>query len=271
MVKPVLSIITVNFNNNLGLQETLRSIQSQLFTDYEHIIIDASSTDGSAETIVKYAAETPHLSYWVSEPDKGVYDGMNKGIAHAKGEYIFFLNSGDFLFNGNVLDSIPFDGTNYICGNLRIVYSNTEYEDIIPPEEVDGLFLLKSFLPHPASFIHHSLFENQTYRTDYRIVSDWIHMVDNIVLKGCSYKHVNILISNFDSTGLSSTNGSIGLYERNRWIKENIPARIYASLMELDNLKNSILGSIIPMANEKKRRTQKRMKKAVLLLSKILK
>ncbi len=96
-------------------------------------------------------------------------------------------------------------------------------------------------------------------------------MVDNIVLKGCSYKHVNILISNFDSTGLSSTNGSIGLYERNRWIKENIPARIYASLMELDNLKNSILGSIIPMANEKKRRTQKRMKKAVLLLSKILK
>lgn len=169
MVKPVLSIITVNFNNNLGLQETLRSIQSQSFTDYEHIIIDASSTDGSAETIVKYAAETPHLSYWVSEPDKGVYDGMNKGIAHAKGEYIFFLNSGDFLFNGNVLDSIPFDGTNYICGNLRIVYSNTEYEDIIPPEEVDGLFLLKSFLPHPASFIHHSLFENQTYRTDYRL------------------------------------------------------------------------------------------------------
>lgn len=81
MVKPVLSIITVNFNNNLGLQETLRSIQSQSFTDYEHIIIDASSTDGSAETIVKYAAETPHLSYWVSEPDKGVYDGMNKGIA----------------------------------------------------------------------------------------------------------------------------------------------------------------------------------------------
>ena len=145
MVKPVLSIITVNFNNNLGLQETLRSIQSQSFTDYEHIIIDANSTDGSAETIAKYAAETPHLSYWVSEPDKGVYDGMNKGIAHAKGEYIFFLNSGDFLFDGNVLDSIPFDGTNYICGNLRMVYSNTEYEDIIPPEEVQ----------EPNHFRHH--------------------------------------------------------------------------------------------------------------------
>ena len=146
MRKPVLSIITVNLNNNLGLQKTLRSIQSQSYTDYEHIIIDANSTDGSLETIIKYTTETSHLSYWISEPDKGIYDGMNKGIAHAKGEYIFFLNSGDFLFDDHVLDAIPFDETQYICGNLRILYSNTEYEDIIPPEEVDGLFLLKSFL-----------------------------------------------------------------------------------------------------------------------------
>lgn len=140
MRKPVLSIITVNLNNNLGLQKTLRSIQSQSYTDYEHIIIDANSTDGSLETIIKYTTETSHLSYWISEPDKGIYDGMNKGIAHAKGEYIFFLNSGDFLFDDHVLDAIPFDETQYICGNLRILYSNTEYEDIIPPEEVDGLF-----------------------------------------------------------------------------------------------------------------------------------
>jgi len=271
MKSPTLSIITVNFNNNSGLRETIQSIREQSFSDYEHIIIDADSTDGSKETIARYSAESPYLSYWVSEPDKGIYDGMNKGIKQAKGEYIYFLNSGDFLFDSNVLTSISFDGTEYICGNMRMVYSDTEYEDIIPPEEIDGLHLLKSFLPHPASFIHHSLFKNQEYRTDYKIISDWIHMVDNIVLKGCSYKHINLLISNFDSTGLSSTNGSIGLNERNKWIKENLPARIYASLMELDSFSGSILGSIIPMVNKKKRRTQKRIRKAVLLLLKILK
>ncbi len=271
MKEPSLSIITVNFNNNLGLQKTIRSIQSQSYTDYEHIIIDANSMDGSKETITKYSAESSYLSYWVSEPDKGIYDGMNKGVKHAKGKYIYFLNSGDYLFDENVLASISFDDTAYICGNMRMIFSDTEYEDIVPPEKIDGLFLLKSFLPHPASFIHHSLFVNQEYRTDYRIISDWIHMVDNLVLKGCSYKHINILISNFDSTGLSSTNGSIGLNERNKWIKENIPVRIYDSLMELDNFKSSILGSIIPMVNEKRRHTQKRIKKIVLLLSKILK
>lgn len=271
MKEPSLSIITVNFNNNLGLQKTIRSIQSQSYTDYEHIIIDANSMDGSKETITKYSAESSYLSYWVSEPDKGIYDGMNKGVKHAKGKYIYFLNSGDYLFDENVLASISFDDTAYICGNMRMIFSDTEYEDIVPPEKIDGLFLLKSFLPHPASFIHHSLFVNQEYRTDYRIISDWIHMVDNLVLKGCNYKHINILISNFDSTGLSSTNGSIGLNERNKWIKENIPVRIYDSLMELDNFKSSILGSIIPMVNEKRRHTQKRIKKIVLLLSKILK
>ena len=97
MTQPTLSIITVNFNNNKGLIATLNSIKNQSFTSYEHIIIDACSTDGSKETIIKYSKETSHLAYWVSEKDSGIYDGMNKGIEHASGEYLYFLNSGDCL------------------------------------------------------------------------------------------------------------------------------------------------------------------------------
>ena len=76
---PILSIITVNFNNNLGLLKTLESVSSQSFSSYEHIIIDAGSTDGSRETIIQYEKENPHLSFWSSEPDKGIYDTDSEG------------------------------------------------------------------------------------------------------------------------------------------------------------------------------------------------
>ena len=78
-----LSIITVNLNNKIGLTKTIKSIQRQSFTSYEHIIIDACSTDGSLDVIKEYEQETNHLTFWVSEPDKGIYDGMNKGISQA--------------------------------------------------------------------------------------------------------------------------------------------------------------------------------------------
>ena len=271
MKKPTLSIITVNFNNRNGLERTIQSIKSQTYTDYEHIIIDANSTDGSKEIILEYSQNTAHLTYWVSEPDKGIYDGMNKGIEHAQGEYIYLLNSGDILSNPTVLSSISFDGTKYICGNMRIIHSETQYEEVVPPNEIDGLFLFKSYLPHPASFIHHSLFNKQKYNIDYKIISDWIHMVENIVLKGCSYKHINLLISDFDTTGISSNNRALGLSERSKWIKDNIPTLIYDALMELDKLRSYEIGSIIPTLMQKNRHSQKRVKKLILLFSKFFK
>ena len=90
-----LSIITINLNNREGLQKTIESVISQTFRDFEWIVIDGGSTDGSAELIKQYAA---HFAYWVSESDKGIYNAMNKGIRQAKGEWLQFLNSGDQLY-----------------------------------------------------------------------------------------------------------------------------------------------------------------------------
>ena len=251
--------------------KTLDSVNSQSYTDYEHIIIDANSTDGSKELILEYEKKNPHLTYWISEPDKGIYDGMNKGITRAKGEYIYFLNSGDYLVNNNVLSSIPFDGVQFICGNMSIEYPDTTHEDIISPDTVDVIFLLKKFLPHPASFIHSSLFKDNKYRTDYLIISDWIHMVESLIFKECSYKHIDVFVSIFDSTGLSSQNGNIGQLERDRWIKKKISTPIYNALIEADMLKSSELGSIIPITLHRSYKTQKRIKFITLLLTKFFK
>ena len=87
-----LSIITVNYNDAKGLERTIKSVISQTFHDYEFIIIDGGSTDGSVDVIKKYES---HIDYWISEKDGGIYPGMNKGLRQAKGEYLNFMNGGD--------------------------------------------------------------------------------------------------------------------------------------------------------------------------------
>ena len=265
---PQLSIITVNYNNNPGLLLTLDSIKKQQFTDYEHIIIDAASTDGSLDTILEYAKGNPHLTYWVSEPDKGIYDGMNKGIDHASGEYLLFMNSGDFL-DGDVLYKIPLGGAEYIYGDVKVTLASGDNVYIASPDTIDLIFIiLKDTICHQVCFIHRSLFAERRYRTDYILASDWIHIVENIVFKGCTYRHIPICIAVHDGNGISATSGNLGKEERMRWIRENIPEMFYNSLVELEGYRESVLSPIIPLIKHT-RRFQYRISKLIMLLYKI--
>src|SRR5574344_1377354 len=116
---PVISIITVNKDNCAGLKFTIDSVLCQTFKDYEWIVIDAASTDGSVELIKQYQE---HISYWVSEPDGGIYAGMNKGILKATGEYILFLNSGDSLADNDVLENVHQNNLNgdIVLGRINL-------------------------------------------------------------------------------------------------------------------------------------------------------
>ena len=97
---PLISVITINFNERVGLERTFESVFNQTFQDFEYIVIDGGSNDGSKELIEE---NTEKISYWISEPDKGIYNAMNKGISVAKGDYLLFLNSGDILYKNDVL------------------------------------------------------------------------------------------------------------------------------------------------------------------------
>ena len=97
------SIITVSYNHRDGLLQTIRSVISQTCKDYEFIVIDAGSDDGSVDVIKEYC---DHITYWVSERDKGIYNGMNKGIAHANGSYVNFMNSGDVFYDDDTLEKV---------------------------------------------------------------------------------------------------------------------------------------------------------------------
>lgn len=267
MISPALSIITVNYNNMQGLEKTLASVRSQSFQDYEHIIIDAGSTDGSARAIKEYATGNAHVTYWVSEHDNGIYDGMNKGIDHAGGAYLLFLNSGDML-DGDILHRITFDGTKIIYGDVTLLQESGELTYREYPYPLAAEDLIFSALCHQACFIHHSLFDGQRYRTDYKIVSDWIHTVENIMFRKCSYAHIPFSVAIYDCTGISTVGNDMTLEERSRWIKENIPDMIYDSLKELSEYRQSPLSPLIPLLRHT-RRFQYRMKRLVIFLYRI--
>ncbi|MDE6821794.1 glycosyltransferase family 2 protein [Bacteroides acidifaciens] len=257
MNKPILSIITVNFNNNEGLIRTLKSVKTQSFSSYEHIIIDAGSTDKSKETIVAYEQSTSHLSYWTSQPDKGIYDGMNKGIEHANGEYLYFLNSGDCLIE-DILTQIKFDGTKYLYGDDCLHRANKKDRIRTYPDIPDFVFLSNDSLCHQACFIHHSLFKTKKYNIDYKIAADWIHCFQCIIIEKCSYRHIPIIIAKCDNGGISS-NGQKLYQERIRWFKEYFPPVISKGLIDCSALEASSFRNILPiLGNTHKFKTRMR-------------
>lgn len=199
-----LSIITINYNNKAGLQKTIDSVICQTWKDYEWIVIDGGSTDGSKELIEQYQQ---HFSYWCSEPDKGVYNAMNKGIAKAKGEYIQFLNSGDCFHQVNTLEMVSV----YLGQNADVFYGALNYISekgnyiVSYPEELTNLYFLLHSIGHPASFIRSELLMERGYREDLRIVSDWYRFLEWF-REGKYFRYIDIVVADYDTTGISSLN-----------------------------------------------------------------
>jgi glycosyltransferase involved in cell wall biosynthesis len=239
---PRISIVTININNAQGLGKTIESVVSQICFDYEYIIIDGASADGSIDVIKKYSDK---IHYWVSEPDKGIYNAMNKGILKASGDYCLFLNSGDWLVDENVL--LNFCQSNFVedivSGNL-LTYKdgNKKLRESVKAEELSFDLFYKDSLPHPATFIKRKLFfDYGLYNENNRIVSDWEFFLKTLVINNCSYNHFDRIISVFDLTGLSSqpAMGELTKKERQKVFQNNMPliyqpySSIYDENMEL--------------------------------------
>ena len=195
-----LSVITINFNNRDGLRKTIESVVNQTFKDFEYIIIDGGSTDGSVEVIKEYA---DRIDYWVSEPDKGIYNAMNKGIDVAKGEYCNFMNSGDVFVNNNILLEIE-----DLLIDVGIVYGRAVYSDgrmaLERQSDIpDLIHFFSNTISHQASFISAKMLKRYHYDERLRIVSDWKFFVQAFVLEQCSYRNVDKIINVQESVGAS--------------------------------------------------------------------
>lgn len=196
-----LSIITVNYNNKEGLKKTVNSVLSQTYHDFEWIIIDGGSTDGSKEIIEQIK---DNLAFWCSEPDKGIYNAMNKGIAKSKGDFVNFMNSGDCYFEKDTLEKVFMEGVDadIIYGDW-VKYSKGKEFVVKSPNVADLDFFFRHTICHQAQFIKTENLKNNGYDESFKIYADWVFCVQ-LLLKGATTQYVEIPICVYDMSGVSS-------------------------------------------------------------------
>lgn len=200
MNNPKISVVTVCYNAVDSIKETMLSVLNQTYDNIEYIIIDGGSKDGTVDIIKKYS---DRLAYWISEPDMGIYDAMNKGIDNATGDYIIFINIGDKLLNipVNILNNELRSSNAGVCG--AIIDENNK---IFYPR-FNWLLKLQNQLPHQGLF--YKLVEIKTFKYNlrYKIVSDY-ELNLRLYTRGRTILTTDNIISYHDNAGISRTQKS---------------------------------------------------------------
>ena len=210
------SIITVNYNNKDGLEKTITSVMAQTFKDFEHIIVDGGSTDGSLEIIEKYK---DHFAWWCSEPDGGVYSAMNKGIDHAKGDYLNFMNSGDCFYDENTLNAVASErmDADVIYGDwVRWFNGDDQVLMKAPPITDFTYFFYGENICHQAMFIRGEMHRGDKYEEKYKVLADWA-LWQKLSFDKRSFQYLPHTICLYDAnSGLSEKRS--GMMQRERFI-----------------------------------------------------
>ena len=234
-MKNTISIITINRNNVAGLQKTLRSVLAQTDKDFEFVIVDGASTDGSVEVIQHFAEKFGTRVKWISERDNGIYNAMNKGIRMASGEYVQFLNSGDCLVADDVIEKMykALSDSGYppiLYGNmLKDMPDGLLRDKCFAGQEISFLGFYSGTLNHSPAYIRKDLFEKYgLYDESLKIVSDWKWYLQAIIFGGEKPQYEDIDVTLFDMTGVSEAIGSKEIIKAEREIvlKEFLPEAI---------------------------------------------
>ena len=230
------SIITINYNNLCGLKKTADSVLAQTYRGFEWIIIDGGSNDGSKEYIESIASiPESNISYWCSEPDKGIYNAMNKGILHSCGDYLNFMNSGDTFY---VCDTLKNVDLHIGKGNADIYYGDSMFLEgkskrlLRQPEQLDWYFLFISALNHQSMFIRVGILKKGGYDESYKIMADYARWLQ-LAAENYVFEHMDIIVCNYDTTGISSVDMELHKKEKARAQQEYISPLILSTIFRV--------------------------------------
>lgn len=248
------SIITVNYNNKEGLRKTIESVIHQTYSDFEFIVIDGGSTDGSVEVLKEYDAQ---IDYWVSEPDGGIYQGMNKGIKKAIGDYLNFMNSGDCFYATDILEKVSHYNSkaDFIVG--KDYHYNTETRQghaSIQPSRLTMIHFFIATLDHQSSFIKRELFNDSLYDEGHRLVSDWIFYTEKIVKEQKQVQFIPDIICRREEGGLSEQQREKNRKEINEYLHQLLPYGVYKDYDTLSKLDKTSIYRLFDICEKDKKR-----------------
>lgn len=234
----ILSIITINRNNAFGLEKTMRSVLSQTFEDYEYVVVDGASTDKSTDVIQQFVPLFGEKLLWVSEPDGGIYNAMNKAIRMANGEYVMILNSSDWLADESIVGKLDDRLTrmgmpDIMYGNMLKIWPNGRVlRDSIGGEPLTMSKFYHGTLNHGGTCIKRVLFDRYgMYDESMQICSDWAWFMKVVVFGGIVPVYTELDTIYFDMTGISESgpdSHELIHQERRRILEAMLPQPILA-------------------------------------------
>ena len=206
----IVTIITVCRNHAKELERTIRSVESQTWQEKEYLVIDGASTDDTLDVIKAHEAS---ITRWVSEPDQGIYDAMNKGVRMAQGEWVIFMNAGDIFASDDTLQRVfgsPQDAD--------VIYGNVIKGELVKKAEAPRN-AHRMFYCHQSAFVRTSCLREFPFDIRHRMSADF-KQVKQMYLSGKTFRQLDFPVANFDTQGVSNRNRSAGLYDNIQVIRE---------------------------------------------------
>lgn len=210
-MEPLVTVVTVTFNAEENLENTIKSIIEQDYSNLEYIIVDGGSTDRTIDIVKQYEK---HISYWISEPDNGIYDAMNKAVGYAKGEYINFMNAGDLFYSNSVVRML-FKKVNLSAGLIygdTIFYDYSGQEKLVKSKPLDELWKAMVF-NHNGLFTKRELLKKFPFDTYYKIVADSKFLIE-CYQDNQEFQYINMIVNKYLMDGFSDENSILRTVER---------------------------------------------------------
>lgn len=255
------TVVTICYNCSKVIEGTIQNVLSQDHTLFEYIVVDGKSTDGTLEIINKYRGQ---IDLIISEPDRGIYDAMNKGILHATGKYVIFMNAGDSFFSSDVLRDVSdqlLPDSDVLFGDKSDVRDGVKYRVKAKPFYENMPLHQEMGFNHQCVFVSLEKAKKFPFDLKYKLAADY-DMIIKIYRDGGRFQQLDMIIANFDLTGASNQNRIVHMYERlcidypERILLNKITARYrvckYNVLMLIKKIVLLIAPKLVYMKREKK-------------------